>query len=157
MCQNESWTQHIFQKKQKGLLAFVPSKNYDENQASSLPTKLFEHKKLNLFGFNSFGGGIAQSVRLTADKATEQRVRSPLTIIQRSRVCAPLPPPASRCDSGPVTLFPSPRSAPEQLRRDGDESADKQTQQFLLIVHVKSFVCHRPRFRSVLDGRNLSR
>ena len=115
----------FFKKKQKGLLAFVPSKNYEKNQASSLPTKLFEHKKPQSFWFQFIRGRDSSVGKADSDKATEQRVRSPLTIIQRSRVCAPLPPPASRCDSGPVTLFPSPRPAPEQLRRDGDESADK--------------------------------
>ena len=52
----------------------MPSKNYDKNQASSLPTKLFEHKKnLNLFGFNSFGGRDSTDGKADGNKETEQR------------------------------------------------------------------------------------
>ena len=116
---------YFSKKSKKGSLPLCQAKTTRKTKLHHYQLSYLSIKKTQSFWFQFIRGRDSSVSKADSDKATEQRVLSPLTIIQRSRVCAPLPPPASRCDSGPVTLYPSPRLAPEQLRRDGDESADK--------------------------------
>ena len=115
----------FFKKSKKGSLPLCQAKTTTKTKLHHYQLSYSSIKKPQSFWFQFIRGRDSTVGKADCDKATEQRGRSPVTIIQRLRVHALSPPPASRCDSGPVTLYPSPRLAPEQLRRDGNESADK--------------------------------